>query len=230
MSVIPERDKEIFELAGYGSPIGLGERPGLLMIDVVYSLTDKEPLPIEKSIQNYRTSCGGAAWAAVAMMAKLLEVCRTNKIPVIYTRNRDRSSKTDFGLRSEKNDRWAEEFERPDTNSIVAEVAPTDEDKVIQKDKPSAFFGTPLISHIVGLSLDSIILVGGTTSGCVRATALDAYSYNLRTAVVSDAVFDRVTASHELALFDLNAKYADVLDTSEILDHLSKISTGTPHR
>ena len=98
-------------------------------------------------------------------------------------------------------------------NEIVAEVAPVPADIFIEKRKPSAFFGTPLMSYLTNMRADSLILTGTTTSGCVRASAVDALSYDLRVTIPEEAVFDRGELSHKIALFDLHMKYVDVTDT-----------------
>ena len=90
-------------------------------------------------------------------------------------------------------------------------------DLIIGKQKPSAFFGTPLQSHLTLLGCDSLVIAGGTTSGCVRATVVDAFSANYRVAVVADACFDRNQTSHAVSMVDMSAKYADILSTDEIL-------------
>jgi nicotinamidase-related amidase len=94
------------------------------------------------------------------------------------------------------------------------------------KPKPSAFFGTPLTSHLTLLGADSLIVVGTTTSGCVRASVVDAFSHNYRVAVVEDGCFDRSQASHALALCDMDAKYADVVSSDEVLGHFATLPHG----
>jgi nicotinamidase-related amidase len=106
-------------------------------------------------------------------------------------------------------------------NSIPDPIAPVDGETVIQKTKPSAFFGTPLVSYLVAAAADTLIVTGTTTSGCVRATVIDAFSNNYRTIVVEDGVFDRGEASHRINLFDMHAKYADVQTTDEVLNYLA---------
>jgi nicotinamidase-related amidase len=103
---------------------------------------------------------------------------------------------------------------------IVPSVAPGTQDVVLVKKKPSAFFGTPLLPMLVDRGVDSVIVTGGSTSNCVRATCVDATSYNYRTTIVEDAVFDRFPRSHVTALFDLDRQYGDVRGARDILDEL----------
>ena len=113
-----------------------------------------------------------------------------------------------------------------DGNTIVEEIKPGPRDLVLRKEKPSGFYGTPLESYLQLLGCDSIIVTGTTTSGCVRATVLDAFSLNFRSTVVEDACFDRSQASHAINLCDMNAKYANVLHSSEVLAHLADYPEG----
>ena len=105
---------------------------------------------------------------------------------------------------------------------FVAEIAPIDGDVVLPKRHASAFFGTALASYLIDFEIDTLIVTGATTSGCVRATVADAFSYNFRTIVVADGVYDRLQVSHDVSLFDMDAKYADVLMADEVVAHLSR--------
>jgi isochorismate hydrolase len=110
-----------------------------------------------------------------------------------------------------------------DGNTIVREIAPQSRDIVIHKHKPSAFFGTPLLSFLVQHGVDGLLIVGATTSGCVRASAVDAFSNNYRVAVVEEGCFDRSQASHAMSLCDLHAKYADVVSLEDVLTYVKKL-------
>ena len=123
-----------------------------------------------------------------------------------------------------KNSRTEEDVTAPnvtgfnrDGNDIMDEIAPSPQDIVIRKHKPSAFSGTPLIAYLNDLGADSLIVTGTTTSGCVRASVIDAFSNNLRVAVVEEGCFDRSQASHAVNLCDMHAKYADVIGVEEAL-------------
>ncbi len=151
----------------------------------------------------------------------LIEKARAKGIPVIYTTGVRRADNWDSGSWSWKNGHSGEdETVRPGTyvdgNDIVAAIAPGPRDIVVFKQKPSGFFGTNMASYLTLLGCDSVIVTGTTTSGCVRATVLDAFSLNYRIAVVEEACFDRSQASHAINLCDMNAKYADVVKTAEV--------------
>ena len=105
-----------------------------------------------------------------------------------------------------------------------AEIAPREGDVLIPKKHPSAFFATPLASHLIDLGADTLVVTGCTTSGCVRGSVLDAFAYNFRAFVPHDAVYDRCATSHAVNLFDMAAKYADVATTAEIMERLRPLS------
>ena len=113
-----------------------------------------------------------------------------------------------------------------DGNAIVADIAPQPQDIVIYKQKPSAFFGSNLASYLVLLGADSIIVTGTTTSGCVRASVIDAFSNNYRVAIVEEGCFDRSQASHAISLCDMHAKYADVVKLDETLAFVESLPKG----
>lgn len=227
---LTERDKRVMGAAGYGSRQGFGRRPALLIVDVTYGFTGDRPEPIEQSITRWSNSSGAEAWDAIAATAALIVPCRAKGIPVIYTANRFRSDGFDMGSWRWKTSRAGEmartPADGPDPNAIVAEIAPGPRDIVVVKHKPSGFFGTGLTSHLTLLGCDSLIVVGGTTSGCVRATVTDAFSLNYRVAVVAEGCFDRCEASQALSLFDMHAKYADVVSLRDALAAVAQLPDG----
>ena len=224
---LTERDREVIEASGYAGRGGLGQRPALMIVDVSYNFCGKRPEPILESIRKWRNSCGEDAWRAIEVIRVLIDACHGKGLPVFYSTNTRRSDGFDAGAWRWKNTR---ELEDPDKeiagNEIVAEISPEPQDVVILKTKPSAFFGTPLLSFLVDLKVDSLIVCGVSTSGCVRATVIDAFSNNLRVQVVGDACFDRLEASHAINLCDMDAKYADVVDSSESLAMIERLPAG----
>src|SRR5947209_16792427 len=106
---------------------------------------------------------------------------------------------------------------------IVEESAPQQGDLVVRKQKPSAFFGTALISMLNEVHADSVLVTGTTTSGCVRASVIDAFSYNLKVSVIEECVFDRGQASHKINLFDMAMKYADVISLKEAIEYVQSL-------
>lgn len=226
--VLPELDRRVFEAAGWGRPAGLGSRPVVMVIDVNYNFVGDRPEPILESIKRWRFSCGERGWEGVRAIQRLLERARALRLPVIYTTNPRRPDGFDLGVWNLKSHRSADDVDvvGHKGNEIVGEVAPRPGDLFIEKKKPSAFFGTPLVSYLVSLRADTIILTGTTTSGCVRATAVDAVSYNFRVGVPEECVWDRGELTHKVNLFDLHQKYCDVMTLDEILSYLDGLEPG----
>jgi maleamate amidohydrolase len=232
------RDREVFAASGYAAPVGFGERPALMIVDVSYNFCGERPEPLLQSIKKWRNSCGEDAWRAISVIRRLIDACHERGLPVFYSTNTRRPDGFDAGSWRWKNARELEDAEKEIAgNEIVQEIAPAPQDIVILKTKPSAFFGTPLLSFLIDLRVDTLMVCGVSTSGCVRATAVDAFSNNLRVQVIEDACFDRSQASHAINLADLNAKYADVILSTEALaaipsypDGLFDLPTGVPTR
>ncbi|AHV96332.1 isochorismatase family protein [Paenibacillus sabinae] len=222
---LDERDKRVYAQAGLGHTMGIGSRPALVIVDVQYGFTGDSPESIEASIQKYPTSCGESSWAAIARIKELLAASRQAGIPVFFT--------IIEGSKSAPNDRIAIKgniFDHPELlegakgAQVVKELEPQYGEIVISKKKPSAFFGTPLMSYLTARHVDSVIVTGCTTSGCVRASVIDAFSYNFKVIVPEECVFDRGIASHAINLFDMQQKYADVVPVAEVIAELKPLS------
>jgi len=227
---LTEQDKQVFAAAGFGALQGFGKRPALLVVDVSYDFCGDRPEPILESIKRWRASCGVDAWQSIAAIKRLLDAGRARGLPVIYTTNIRRPDNWDSGSWAWKSSRSCERVAACDTglpgHEIIPDIAPQPRDIVIHKHKPSAFFDTPLVSYLTLLGADSVIVTGGTTSGCVRATVVDAFSYNYRVAVVEEGCFDRSQASHALSLCDVHAKYADVIKLDEAMTFIDTLPKG----
>jgi maleamate amidohydrolase len=226
---LSERDRLVFKAAGYSAHAGYGERPALLIVDVNYAFCGDRPEPILEAIKTWRTSCGEDAWTALDSIQPLLAAARTKRLPIIYTTGGFRSDGWDKGSWSWKSSRASEDMSRArniDGNEIMPQLAPQASDLIIRKQKPSAFFGTNLVAYLNLLKCDSLIVAGTTTSGCVRASVLDAFNLNYRVAVVEEACFDRSQASHAINLADMHAKYADVVPLAHALDFIKGLPEG----
>jgi maleamate amidohydrolase len=227
---LTERDKQVFGAAGYGARGGYGKRPALLVIDVNYAFCGDKPEPILESIKRWRNSCGAEAWDGVAQIKELIDASHDKGVPVIYTTGVRREDNWDSGSWAWKNGRNGEDVAAPvsnrDGNQIVDEIAPAPQDIVVLKQKPSGFFGTNMLSYLILLGCDSLIVTGTTTSGCVRATVLDAFSNNFRIAIAEEGCFDRSEASHAINLCDMNAKYADVVKVADAKEFIESLPDG----
>jgi len=222
---LTDRDKEVYKAAGYGKRGGFGKRPALFIIDVQYNFCGDKPEDILEGLKQYRTHCGAEAWDAVKHIVPLLELARDKNLPVFYTESGRRNDLLDSGVQVGKNHRGTEKTVLADTHATrtVEELAPRPQDIRIVKQKPSCFFGTIFMSHLNFFDVDTLILVGCTTSGCLRATTVDAYSYNFKVIIPEEASFDRFQSSHAMSLFDLNCKYADVIPTADVVDYLKAL-------
>lgn len=215
--IIPEEELAIYRQAGWGTPSGIGRRPALLVIDVQYRSMGDTPMPIRQAIDHMSTSCGEYGWRAVPHIARLLEVFRDLRAPVLYP----------YVASKGEHNRGQFEAKVPGVMNVpergydfIAEVQPQPEDITIPKFQASAFHGTALTSYLIGLGVDTLVVTGCTTSGCVRATVVDACALNFKVVVPQDAVYDRSQTSHAVNLFDMASKYADVMSTDELTERL----------
>lgn len=215
-------DRAVWDASGYGVNTGFGQRPALLVVDMSYGFTGDKREPLLDSIKKWHNSCGEGAWLTIPVIQTLTHAFHTKRLPVVYTTGSFRGDGWDMGSALWKNRRTKAAPEHAisniDPNQIVTEIAPQPQDIVVLKQKPSAFLGTNLLNYLVLLQCDSIVVAGTTTSGCVRATAVDAYSYNYRVAIIEDAVSDRFELSHAASLFDMQGKYADVVSSVAVLE------------
>ncbi|GAA1695865.1 isochorismatase family protein [Microbacterium sediminicola] len=213
-----EQDEALYHRAGFGRTAPLGTRPALVVIDVQYRTVGHERVPIEQAMQEYPTATGTRGWDAVDNISELLAAGRASGVPVLFPHVAPKDATTPGGFRVKSPTLASPD---PAAYEFVAEAAPVDGEILVPKDHPSAFFATGLLTHLVQLGVDTVVLTGCTTSGCVRASAVDAFSYGFRVVVVGDAVYDRTQTVHEVSLFDLSSKYADVLDTTTARAYLS---------
>jgi len=208
--LLSEQDEQVITKAGYDKEgaaswdsRGLGSEPIVLVIDM-QRLIVGENEPIVDAIDDYRTAMGEIAWNAIDHMVPFLEFVRERDIPVTYTRVVPSS------------------YDDPDHDDlqIVDPVAPQEGDEVIDKSYASAFYGTDLLSRLIRRGTDTVVIVGNSTSGCVRATAVDAQQNGFNVVLPQECVFDRIEASHKIGLLDLWMKYAQVLETEEVEEYL----------
>jgi len=222
------RDKQVLDACGYGRVRGLGKRPALVVIDMNYNWVGDRREPVLESIKRIRHSCGEEAWDAVAIVRKLMDKARAKNIPIVYTTGLGAETNYESRRKPWKNDRHDEDETKAFSQrmEIVKEIAPQPSDIVINKLKPSGFFGTPLQSVLNDYGVDTLLVTGGSTSGCVRATVVDAFSFNYFVAVIEEGTFDRIQLSHKANLLDMNIKYADVMKAEQVLSYLNGLPAG----
>jgi maleamate amidohydrolase len=212
--IIPAEERARYAKGNMGKRVGFGARPAVLVVDMTRAFTeDRFPL-----------GCSAAGAPCAAAIRTLLDTARPAGLPVLYTRYDAFASDAEWG-------RWLDKgtgaepdslMRGPEAHEIAEAIKPEAQDIVITKTKPSAFFGTPLASILTYLAVDTIVLGGMVTSGCVRATVIDAFSHNYRVIVPIECVADRSPTSHEVNLFDIDMKYADVLPLADVLAHLGR--------
>jgi maleamate amidohydrolase len=215
----------VLKACGYGRARGLGKRPALVVIDMDYNWVGDRREPVLESIKRIRHSCGEEAWDAVSVVRELIDKAREKNIPVIYTTGLGAENNYESRRKPWKNHRHDEDETKAFSQrmEIVEEIAPQASDIVIRKLKPSGFFGTPLQSVLNDYGVDTLLVTGGSTSGCVRATVVDAFSLNYFVAVVEEGVFDRIQLSHKANLLDMNIKYADVMKAEDVARYLDNL-------
>jgi nicotinamidase-related amidase len=206
-----EQAREVYESARLGQRVTLGSRPGVLVVDFSCGFTDPE------------CTLGADMGAEVEATRRLLDTARARGLPVIFTTIGYEPSLKDGGLWLQKvpslgelqiGGRWVE---------IDSRLEPRDDETIVLKKGASAFFGTNLPAILVSQGVDSVILCGATTSGCIRATAIDLLQYGYPTLVPRECVADRAQAPHEANLFDINAKYADVVPLDDVLEYVESV-------
>lgn len=202
-------DDDIYRKQTFGQLTGFGRKPVLLVVDFVNGFTDPEVLG------------GGNIADAVTATVPLLAFFRERGLPVAFTRIVYADDGSDCGIWCEKVPRLRELTEAAHGSQVVDALAPRPGELVIRKTQASAFFGTHLAGVLLAKGVDTIVLVGCTTSGCVRATAIDAMSSNFRLVVASDCVGDRALGPHEANLFDISQKYGDLSTAAEIMGTLA---------
>lgn len=212
-------DRAVIENAGFGKRRGFGTNPMLVMIDCQYNYIGADK-PITEQQAEYPAGGGEGAWKAIRTIEGLLAIAREIDIPVLYTRNVQKRTIRFDSFAGKSTWDHAKTLDDAPGSRIVEEISPRPEDFVIDKSYASAFYGTPLVNYLVGLKIDTLIMTGVSTSGCVRATAVDGVTRGFNVAVVADGTADRIEASHKIALLDLWMKYADVVGSDEVSSYL----------
>jgi len=199
---------EIYRRQGIGFASGFGSRPALLVVDFVNGFNDPDCFG------------GGNIPAAIAATRALLHEARRHRLPIAFTRIVYAEDGSDASVFCLKLPGLSALTEHAPASQIVPELAPLAGEHVVRKTQPSAFFGTGLAEWLKARGVDTVLTAGCTTSGCVRASVVDAMSHNFRTVVVTDCVGDRALPPHEANLFDMSQKYADLMGLGEVVSRL----------
>jgi maleamate amidohydrolase len=207
------RLRQEFRDKGFGCRVGFGQRPALLVIDFQTGFTD------------LRSPLAGELDSQLAATNALLEPARAADIPVIFSTVAYDTELQEAGIwiRKIPSNRWL--VEGSEWVQVDARLSQRPQEMTLVKKYASCFFGTDLAARLVSQGIDTLIVAGCTTSGCVRATVVDACSYGFRTIVVEEAVGDRAALPHAASLFDIDAKYGDVVGLADALGYLTGLPT-----
>jgi maleamate amidohydrolase len=198
----------------------VGPAPALIAIDLYELAYQGGALPIAEVSKTYPSSCGEYAWAAIPPTKRLFASARAAGLPIFYSTGETRpDAKRRAVVATNRRGMRLD----PALFEIFDEFKPEPSDVIIRKSRASAFFGTPLVAHLVQLGIGSVIMIGESTSGCLRASAVDAYSNGFHVTLVEECCYDRSLLSHQVNLFDLHHKYADVMHVDEVVAHLESI-------
>ena len=201
---------------GLGSRVGWGERPGLVVVDFANGFTDPES-PLGSDVSD-----------ELAATAKLLESCRAHGHPVIFMTVAYKPDFSDAATFIDKVPALSVLVENTKAVEIDDRIAPALGEPVVTKKFASAFFGTDVDEQLRRAGVDTVVIAGCSTSGCVRATAIDSMQYGFRTILVEEAVADRAEGPHQANLFDIDSKYGDVVSLESALQALRDRAVSEP--
>src|SRR5581483_9100025 len=217
--LVPPEVQQLY--SHYKRPVGVGPHAALLAIDLYELAYQGGDLPVAEVSKTFPSSCGCNAWAAIPPTQRLFAAARAAGCPILYTTRDIRPNSRPGAINATKRQ---DRKTNASVYDIRPEFTPHPEDVVITKQRASAFFGTPLIAHLTQLAVQTVIVCGESTSGCVRASTVDGYSFGFHMVMAEECCFDRSDLSHKINLFDLHHKYADVMHTDAIVAHLEGLA------
>lgn len=209
-------DEEFFRQRGFGLKLGFGKRPALVIVDIIQAFTNPEmPLGSEMGKEIVETN-------------RVIDACREANVPLFFTTTAyDDAGLKDGGVWVLKQKGAATLRNGTPEVELDPRLHYQEGDSLLVKKYASCFFGTDLLSRLVAHGCDTVLIVGATTSGCVRGTAVDAVQNGFRPIVIEEAVCDRSIAAHKQSLFDLQAKYCDVVPVDEVLEYLKTVNNNS---
>ncbi|MGE6740566.1 isochorismatase family protein [Allorhizobium pseudoryzae] len=218
---------DLIELyAPYQRETFVGPRPALVLIDLYNLAYRGGAVPPASLLDQYPSSCGIYAHQAIEPTKRLIAAARAAGVPIFYCTSDHRPMASPTGVGATRRKKPAATERLPDDFEIWQDFAPQDGDIIIRKQRASIFQGTPLVSHLNLLGVQSLIVCGESTSGCVRASCVDGYSNGLHVSLVEECTYDRHELVHKMNLFDLHHKYADVMHVEEVVAHLTSLQPG----
>lgn len=218
-SFLSDADRAVLARGRFQQRMGFGRKVAVVVIDAQKYMVGEEGHDAD-----WPSSCGDVGRAAALQIGRVVAAAQAAGVPCFFSRFEIAADGSDMGVYRRKR----ELLDSPHwclAGSVGAELIdalkPAPGDLVFVKKKPSGFHGTPLLGYLVERGVDTVVIVGGATSNCIRATVFDAASANLRAIVPAEAVFDRIPVSHAISLFDMDRQFADVLPVEEVLAQLA---------
>lgn len=225
----PEEERQVYEGTFRGSRLTKGKRPALIIVDVVKAFMGEPGETLADSTKEWPTSCGPVAWEALPHLMRLVDAAREAGTPVVFATPQAGADQFFGGTVVGEEGKMGSPMSKPGALELPPGLTPQPGELVMPKPKASAFFATPLLAHLHRCGVDSLIVTGTTTSGCVRATVVDGHSWGYPTFVVEEACFDRSRLSHGVNLYEMNAKYADVITVDETVAWLQSLPREAVH-
>ena len=225
-SYLSDADRAVLARGKFGTRMGFGANPAVVVIDAQRYMVGEAG-----GDAGWPSSCGDVGRAAVGQIAAVVAAAQASGVPCFFTRFELERDGSDIGVYGRKralldSEHWC--LAGSLGAQLVPQLQPAAGDVVFVKKKPSGFHGTPLLGYLVDRQIDTVIVVGGATSNCIRATVFDASSWNFRTIVPQEAVFDRIPVSHAISLFDMDRQFADVVTVAETIGYLHNVAAGRP--
>lgn len=218
------QDLEVLERGRFARRMGFGTKPAIIVVDA-----QKYMVGVPGKEAEWPSSSGKPGHEAMKQIVALVNLGQKHKVPVFFSRFEIAPSGVDMGVYALKRDllktpNWCLSGEVG--SELVDELVPNSHDISFVKKKPSCFHGTPLLGYLIERQIDTVIVVGGSTSNCVRATVFDASSYNYRVIIPQEAVFDRFPISNAISLFDMDRQFADVVGIDEVFNYFDTLNEG----
>lgn len=209
------QQQQAYNLIGFSEPVGFGARPALLVIDMCVGITETgHPLSIPMD-------------GEIGRIQSVLQATREARAPVVFTTVGYAKDQSDGAFFVKKIPHLQAMVSGTSITQLDARLAALPDEQVIEKQFPSAFAGTSIAAILTAQGVDTLLIVGNSTSGCVRATVVDGVSLGYRVAVIADCVADRIELSHDVSLFDMGNKYCDVRTSNETTDYLNSLCTAS---
>ncbi len=231
--VLKGEDREVYE--ALLKPRELGDRPAVIVVDVNYAFVGTRPMPLKEAIKEFPTSCGEAGWEVIPRIRSVTEAAREQGIPVFYSTGKTVPFSRRWGVggvgwsyagsRDPMHQIGDDGIEKQRLgNTLVEELEVQPQDIILEKSGSSVFLGTPLVTYLNDMGVNTLLVTGTTTSGCVRATAVEASNLSYQVGLIEDCVFDRFEISHKVSLMDIHAKYGKVVRMGEALEYMRTIA------